>query len=118
MSETRKAPFTKKELKNLRRFQKRRDIHPFTCGRAGCEKSQILIPTEEGMKCPCGKYNQTWVHEFMTKNQPGRDHIIISVPLGLCKFKIQIKWRNNFQNFNLPWFGVGFYPNNNKLKWK
>lgn len=33
--------------------------HPFTCMRQSCDKSQILIATEKGWTCPCGKYRET-----------------------------------------------------------
>lgn len=47
--------------------------HPFTCcGYEGCKRPAesndgILIPSVDGLVCPCGKYKQGWCHNFMAE---------------------------------------------------
>lgn len=111
-----KPPYNKKQLKNLKRFQRDGRVHPFTCrgqhcNRAGRKDQGILIPTPEGMICPCGKYMQDWVHNFMTTKRVGKGYWNFTVPLlGNVAFSICVKWRHDFQNFTIPWFGVKFEP--------
>lgn len=72
------APFTKEQLENIKNFQNGGGFHPFTCcspknisecQRVSGENEGILIPTEQGFVCPCGKYKQNWCHKFMTEPQ-------------------------------------------------
>lgn len=78
-----KAPFTDEQVKALNEFQHHGRVHPFTC----CSPEEIseclrakprgtmdyatsegmLIATNDGWVCPCGKYTQEWAHEFMTQ---------------------------------------------------
>jgi hypothetical protein len=76
-----KSPFTKEQVDNLNEYQQKGMFHPFTCDRKAqeCEvnvsprdytKDGILIATEQGWICPCGKYTQNWCHSFMSdKNE-------------------------------------------------
>ncbi len=73
--ETLKAPFTDEQVVALNRYQEETFMHPFTCcSHDGCERheredSGMLIATNEGWVCPCGKWKQDWAHEFML-NKP------------------------------------------------
>ena len=65
-----KAPFTKEQVIKLNEYQHKGNFHPFTCGGEHCVRSEredggLLIATEEGWICPCGKYKQDWCHSFM-----------------------------------------------------
>ena len=78
-----KAPFTKKQVNSLNKFQKETRYHPFTCcspeeivecTRASKEidgeiikgtTDGLLVATEEGWVCPCGRYKQDWAYAFM-----------------------------------------------------
>lgn len=68
-----KTTFTKEQVIVLNQQQKRKDIHPFTCDRKAkeCEvyieprdysKDGVLIATEQGWICPCGRYKQNWMN--------------------------------------------------------
>jgi NAD+ synthetase len=68
------APFTNEQVQNLNEYQKLGIVHPFTCCSPEniheCERScgkgeGILIATNNGWVCPCGKYTQDWAHAFM-----------------------------------------------------
>jgi hypothetical protein len=76
------APFTKEQVDKLNNYQKEGVFHPFTCcsppdikeckrinneGETYEEREGILIATELGWICPCGKYKQDWAHSFMTE---------------------------------------------------
>jgi hypothetical protein len=63
--------FTPEEVERLNKEQKRNDRHPYTCDRKAkeCEVNQkprdhekdgVLIATENGWICPCGKYKQDY----------------------------------------------------------
>lgn len=71
-------PFTNLEAEKLNEFQQSGVFHPFTCDRKApeCEvnvlprnfaKDGVLIATNEGWVCPCGKYKQNWAHKFMAE---------------------------------------------------
>ena len=62
---------TPEEVGRLNKEQKRNDRHPYTCDRRAkqCEVNQtprdykkdgVLIATENGWVCPCGKYKQNY----------------------------------------------------------
>lgn len=84
------TPFTDEQVKLLNEYQQLGIGHPFTCSgiptplpagttdsegndvagklensRQSCENEGILIATNEGWICPCGKYKQHWAHEHM-----------------------------------------------------
>ena len=70
-----KAPFTPEQVENLNEYQKLGKWHPFTCcspedisecQRRSGENEGLLVASEEGWTCPCGKYKQDWCHQFMT----------------------------------------------------
>lgn len=66
------SPFTKEQVTQLNNYQNSGKFHPFTCGGEHCKRSEredegILIATEAGWVCPCGKYTQQWAHKFMAK---------------------------------------------------
>jgi hypothetical protein len=72
MSQIIKAPFTEEQVLALNEYQHLGIVHPFTCGLEGCKKSEqendgVLIATEQGWICPCGKYKQDWAHAFMAE---------------------------------------------------
>ncbi len=65
--------FTPEKIKELNEYQQNGKYHPYTCDRnhEECEvnivprdysKDGVLIATEEGWICPCGKYKQDWSH--------------------------------------------------------
>lgn len=64
-------PWTDEQVKNLEEWQKTGWLHPFTCcGHEGCLREEsvnegILIPTNNGLVCPCGKYTQNWASQNM-----------------------------------------------------
>ena len=73
------APWTDEQVEQLNRFQRDSEFHPYTCCGDGleqfCERKQkvspgILIATNEGWICPCGKYKQSDCTEFMLKWKP------------------------------------------------
>lgn len=66
--------WTKEEVDKLNKYQFEGKMHPYTCDRRApeCEVKQtprdyykdgILIATEDGWICPCGKYKQNWYHK-------------------------------------------------------
>ena len=86
--ESRKAPFTNEEVNNINDFQFVSGFHPFTCCSpehiTECKRQNpaflpegqtwdpkvndgVLKASNDGLICPCGKYTQDWVHEFMTR---------------------------------------------------
>jgi hypothetical protein len=62
-----KAPWSDKQVSELCRWQVNRSIHPFTCAR--CSHS-ILIPTNDGWRCPLCDYRQDWCHDLMFRDHP------------------------------------------------
>lgn len=78
-----KAPFTLDQVKNLNEYQSLGKWHPFTCCSpddiSECQRKSgasegILLATEEGWICPCGKYTQDWAHHFMTDMKTLKDN--------------------------------------------
>lgn len=81
------APFTDDEVRKINEWQRQGKFHPFTCcspddieecSRKGKEvngeyiegsTSGILVATNDGMICPCGKYTQDWVYSYMLSEQ-------------------------------------------------
>ena len=86
------APFTEEEVKAINQWQTAGKFHPFTCcGQPytltaedvgthteyigmvelhrdeRCPDYGELVATTSGLVCPCGKYTQDWVHDFMAK---------------------------------------------------
>jgi hypothetical protein len=68
------APFTPKQVEDLKMYHNNEMMHPFTCCGPSdipeCQRNSgknegVLIPTEKGWLCPCGKYTQNWAHDFM-----------------------------------------------------
>jgi len=71
-----KIVFSKETVDKLNEYQKTGIFHPYTCGGSNLEecyrrhgkgktyeeKECILIATEQGWICPCGKYTQNWAH--------------------------------------------------------
>lgn len=54
------APFTEKQVQNLKAWQNCDEVHPFTC----CDH-QTMTVDKDGFHCPkCGKV-QTWCHDYM-----------------------------------------------------
>jgi hypothetical protein len=84
MSNKIKAPFTAEQVEALNKYQRSGAFHPYTCigkpriinklqpamerTRELCPNDGLLIATEAGWVCPCGKCTQDWAHEFMTKS--------------------------------------------------
>ena len=79
-----KAPFTKEQVEKLNNYQKSGRFHPFTCcspenipecmrrnktGKTYEDNDGLLLATEQGWVCPCGKYTQDWVHAIMLKEE-------------------------------------------------
>lgn len=68
------APFTDEQVKNINEYQKHPSFHPFTCcSHDGCTRNEtnnngLLVATNTGMECSCGKWKQKWVHKFMAEN--------------------------------------------------
>ena len=65
-----KAPFTDEQVERINKFQNSRTFHPYTCMGAYCNRSKatnggILIAKNEGLVCPCGKYQQYECNSFM-----------------------------------------------------
>lgn len=56
------APWTPAEVEALNEYQRRGEMHPFTCAN-GCG---VLEATESGWRCPCG-YTQAWAWTWMVK---------------------------------------------------
>ena len=63
-----RAPWSFDEVRALNEWQRRGDVHPFTCGgdNNGQTCRQTLVATTKGWVCPdrCG-YTQDWCHGFM-----------------------------------------------------
>ena len=58
------APWPQHIADNINEWQRRKDIHPFTCGTEGCDG--VLTATEEGLECPvCKIYTQQWAWDYM-----------------------------------------------------
>ena len=113
------APFTDEQVERLHDWQAGQigirtpdggllitATHPFTCmGHEGCERPEkfddgILIPSNDGFVCPCGKYKQDWCHDFMA-NPPAAT----ATPEGKSLFKrtidvLKIARDKGFPNYN------------------
>lgn len=81
------APFTEEQVEKLKAWQNGEitiptevgnltiqvPTHPFTCcSFFNCEQGKredkgILIPSLEGLTCPCGNYTQNWCHDYMVE---------------------------------------------------
>ncbi len=64
-----KAPFTDEQVTALSLYQRLGIVHPFVCMTDQCDKSDsvdggVLIPTNDGWVCPCGKYTQDWCTDY------------------------------------------------------
>jgi hypothetical protein len=58
-----KTPWTAEQVVALNAWQKRGDVHPFTCGNDSSHRD--LLATRDGWQClDCG-YEQDWAHSFM-----------------------------------------------------
>jgi hypothetical protein len=80
------APWTVDQVVALNSWQRRGDVHPFTCGgdrtdadhRAyATEHNQDmgeLVATLNGWFCPVCSYRQTWAHDFMFKRDAQTEH--------------------------------------------
>jgi hypothetical protein len=78
-----KPEFSKEQVDNLNKYQQSKTVHPYTCGSPknipeckrqsawqrrlngeqvefSDENEGVLIATEKGWMCPCGKYTQDW----------------------------------------------------------
>lgn len=78
MSEQIKAPWTDEQVAALTRWQIGW-MHPFTCGNdhgltgvgPGIPKEVLLLPTNDGWRCPLGcGWEQDWAHDFMFDPPP------------------------------------------------
>lgn len=66
--------FNDDEVVNLNKFQSSGLIHPFTCcgpNIVECERNTgisegVLIASNNGWVCPCGKYTQNWAHKIIS----------------------------------------------------
>lgn len=64
------APWTDKQVENLKKWQECGHVHPFTCGGKTNGQDCIcdLVPTKDGWICPICPYKQNWAHEMMLDN--------------------------------------------------
>lgn len=63
-------PWTPEQVESLNLFQKRRDIHPYTCGtkeKHNPGDDENLVATALGWRCPSCDYHQNWAHEMTIK---------------------------------------------------
>lgn len=78
------APFTDEQVICINDYQKFGKFHPFTCCSpeeiSECTRKRenhtegeyekndgLLLASNNGLTCPCGKYTQDWCYEFMAK---------------------------------------------------
>lgn len=68
---TKTPVFNRERVNDLNVAQQKGTFHPYTCCSTDnmgneCNRSEhedgILLATEEGWICPCGKYTQGWAH--------------------------------------------------------
>jgi hypothetical protein len=82
------APWSAEQVKALNEWQRRGNLHPFTCGTEQC--GGVLTAGADGWTCPngCG-YAQDWAHDFMAEalkcevcgGQSGGDFVgVASIP--------------------------------------
>jgi hypothetical protein len=77
------APWTPEQVAALNAYQRRGDMHPFTCGgdradaahrryaeEAGDGDWGVLVARQDGWVCPVCGYRQTWAHAFMAATEP------------------------------------------------
>lgn len=71
------TPWSQEQVNNLNDYQQKGCFHPYTCDRKApeCEvdkgpietkdpsKDGVLIATQDGWVCPCGKYKQNWAQK-------------------------------------------------------
>ena len=55
-----KAPWSQTQIENLTRWQKRGDVHEYTCPHDHGDKSRVLIATPNGWVCENCDYTQDW----------------------------------------------------------
>lgn len=69
-----KQPWTPLQVQRLRQWQRRGDVHPFTCGNDLCRRkhpSNVLVATTSGWHCFHCNYAQDWAHDFMVEEERG-----------------------------------------------
>ena len=59
------APWLPEQVEALNRWQRRGDVHPFTCVNDHGEAGRDLIATADGWICRCCDYRQTWAFSVM-----------------------------------------------------
>lgn len=60
-----RAPWSSEQVDALNRFQRRGDIHEFTCPNDHDGADRTLIATKQGWICPHCDYRQDWAHAAM-----------------------------------------------------
>jgi hypothetical protein len=60
-----RAPWSSEQVDALNRFQRRGDVHEFTCPEDHGGSDRTLIATKEGWLCPHCAYRQDWAHPAM-----------------------------------------------------
>lgn len=63
------APFSSEQVDALNRFQRRGDVHEFTCPEDHGGADRTLIATTQGWICPHCAYTQDWAHRAMLTNE-------------------------------------------------
>lgn len=97
------APFTEYQVVKLKEWQSGVILknslvgmtipyptHPFTCNSedvSECSNEGILIPTTEGLHCPCGKYVQNWCFNYMVSDDEFGCEEVLKEVLKLTKEK-------------------------------
>jgi len=61
------SPWTDEEIKNLKKRQANKTLHPYTCADCG----EVLVPTEFGFVCPSQycDYMQNWAFDSDTERR-------------------------------------------------
>lgn len=62
------TPFSDEQVEILKIYQQDFRNFPLTCMGAHCSRNEredegILVPTKDGLICPCGKVTQSWAPE-------------------------------------------------------
>lgn len=64
------APWTKKQVDALNRWQTIENVHPYTCGNRTENHCQgVLKATIDGWICPFCDYKQNWAFDYMMEEQ-------------------------------------------------
>jgi hypothetical protein len=65
MADLLQAPWTPQQVDALNYFQRRGDVHEYTCPNDHGDADRTLFATKDGWRCPHCDYRQNWAHPML-----------------------------------------------------